>query len=154
MVCLGIEPGAAGWKVTTKPLSYGSTPRIKLFILSCYKKKRHISVCKTRTINLIDYPSYFKKDIMGQWWCHCWQSCRFTQRFESSQWTTTLLNLNFLLIDTEWKHKSLKWKEAVFNLKTKIFFCSLTLTMMPSRLGILSLVVHNETNDASITDKT
>ena len=26
MVCLGIEPGAAEWKVRTNPLSYGSTP--------------------------------------------------------------------------------------------------------------------------------
>ena len=26
MVCLGLEPGAAGWKAQTNPLSYGSTP--------------------------------------------------------------------------------------------------------------------------------
>ena len=26
MVCLGLEPGAAGWKVQTNPLSYGGTP--------------------------------------------------------------------------------------------------------------------------------
>ena len=26
MVCLGIEPGAAGWKARTNPLSYGGTP--------------------------------------------------------------------------------------------------------------------------------
>ena len=25
MVCLGIEPGAAGWKARTNPLSYGGT---------------------------------------------------------------------------------------------------------------------------------
>ena len=25
MVCLGFEPGAAGWKAQTNPLSYGST---------------------------------------------------------------------------------------------------------------------------------
>ena len=24
MACLGLEPGAAGWKVETNPLSYGS----------------------------------------------------------------------------------------------------------------------------------
>ena len=28
MVCLGLEPGAAGWKVQTNPLSYGGTPMI------------------------------------------------------------------------------------------------------------------------------
>ena len=26
MVCLGLEPGAAGWKVQMNPLSYGGTP--------------------------------------------------------------------------------------------------------------------------------
>ena len=26
MVCLGLEPGAAGWKTQTNPLSYGGTP--------------------------------------------------------------------------------------------------------------------------------
>ena len=26
MVCLGVEPGAAGWKAQTTPLSYGGTP--------------------------------------------------------------------------------------------------------------------------------
>ena len=28
MVCLGFEPGAAGWQAQTDPLSYGGTPRI------------------------------------------------------------------------------------------------------------------------------
>ena len=28
MVCLGIEPGAAGWKARTNPLSYGGTPNV------------------------------------------------------------------------------------------------------------------------------
>ena len=31
MVCLGLEPGAAGWKAQTNPLSYGCTPKIYLF---------------------------------------------------------------------------------------------------------------------------
>ena len=26
MVCLGLEPGAEGWKAQTNPLSYGGTP--------------------------------------------------------------------------------------------------------------------------------
>ena len=26
MVCLGLKPGAAGWKAQTNPLSYGGTP--------------------------------------------------------------------------------------------------------------------------------
>ena len=28
MVCLGLEPGAAGWKAQTNPLSYGGTPSL------------------------------------------------------------------------------------------------------------------------------
>ena len=28
MACLGVEPGAAGWKAQTNPLSYGGTPKI------------------------------------------------------------------------------------------------------------------------------
>ena len=27
MVCLGFEPGVAGWKARTNPLSYGGTPK-------------------------------------------------------------------------------------------------------------------------------
>ena len=27
MVCLGLEPGAAGWKAQTNPQSYGGTPK-------------------------------------------------------------------------------------------------------------------------------
>ena len=33
MVCLGFEPGAAGWKVQTNPLSYGGTPTVNVFAL-------------------------------------------------------------------------------------------------------------------------
>ena len=31
MVCLGLEPGVAGWKVQMNPLSYGSTPYSYLY---------------------------------------------------------------------------------------------------------------------------
>ena len=31
MVCLGFEPGAAGWKAQMNPLSYGGTPITILF---------------------------------------------------------------------------------------------------------------------------
>ena len=33
MVSLGFEPGAAGWKVRTNPLSYGGTPVCSFFDL-------------------------------------------------------------------------------------------------------------------------
>ena len=32
MVCLGLEPGAAGWKAQTNPLCYGGTPGILLIM--------------------------------------------------------------------------------------------------------------------------
>ena len=41
MVCLGLEPGAAGWKAQTNPLSYGGTPNY----LSL-KLKNYSIICK------------------------------------------------------------------------------------------------------------
>ena len=38
MVCLGIEPGAAGWKVRTNPLSYSGTPN-KFLLLNMAKNE-------------------------------------------------------------------------------------------------------------------
>ena len=32
MVCLGLEPGAAGWKAQTNPLSYGGSPNQSNFV--------------------------------------------------------------------------------------------------------------------------
>ena len=34
MVCLGLEPGAAGWKAQTIPLSYGGTPQANFLFVS------------------------------------------------------------------------------------------------------------------------
>ena len=44
MVCLGFEPGAAGWQAQTKPRSYGGTPKISLFksIIFCRKQIRGV----------------------------------------------------------------------------------------------------------------
>ena len=36
MVCLGLKPGAAGWKVQTNPLSYGGTPRKEIIKVEKY----------------------------------------------------------------------------------------------------------------------
>ena len=33
MVCLGLEPGAAGWKAQTNPLSYGGTHQLNLSLV-------------------------------------------------------------------------------------------------------------------------
>ena len=34
MVCLGLEPGVAGWKAQTNPLSYSGTPLMTSFYTS------------------------------------------------------------------------------------------------------------------------
>ena len=39
MVRLGIEPGVAGWKVQTNPLSYGGTPRVHSSYLANLARK-------------------------------------------------------------------------------------------------------------------
>ena len=45
MVCLGLEPGAAGWKVQTNPLSYGGTPGIPSWYL--IKKERFVKFSRS-----------------------------------------------------------------------------------------------------------
>ena len=42
MVCLGLEPGAAGWKTQTNPLSYGGTPLVDGSNLSKDTKPRSV----------------------------------------------------------------------------------------------------------------
>ena len=41
MVCLGFEPGAAGWKAQMNPLSYGGTP---LFVYFCLFKQTSLQL--------------------------------------------------------------------------------------------------------------
>ena len=36
MVCLGVKPGVAGWKVQTDPLSYDGTHTAETFLLSSW----------------------------------------------------------------------------------------------------------------------
>ena len=48
MVCLGLEPGAAGWKAQTNPLSYGGTPIctfVYLFTINCNEKTKKLKDC-------------------------------------------------------------------------------------------------------------
>ena len=41
MVCLGLEPGAAGWKAQTNPLSYGNIPCFEhLLTFECLEKTK------------------------------------------------------------------------------------------------------------------
>ena len=44
MVCLGIEPGAAGLKARTNPLSYDGTPESIL----CLNSKLHVTMTSAR----------------------------------------------------------------------------------------------------------
>ena len=39
MVCLGLKPGAEGWKAQTNPLSWGGTPNNSVF----FKRTRHVT---------------------------------------------------------------------------------------------------------------
>ena len=41
MVCLGLEPGAAGWKAQMNPLSYGGTPRVTIFLSAANDQADH-----------------------------------------------------------------------------------------------------------------
>ena len=50
MVCLGFEPGAAGWKARTNPLSFGGTPRFVYFYLIMKAE------CSAKTIKYILVP--------------------------------------------------------------------------------------------------
>ena len=62
MVCLGIEPGAAGWKARTNPLSYGGTP-----LVLCVSDKEAGTIPKLGIY--ISYYNYYylcfpEKDIL------------------------------------------------------------------------------------------
>ena len=41
MVCLGLKPGAEGWKAQTNPLSCGGTPK-ELLKVSLYKVEHNL----------------------------------------------------------------------------------------------------------------
>ena len=51
MVCSGLEPGAAGWQVQTKPRSYGGHPKINCLLSLPQSASNHsaLFICSTRT---------------------------------------------------------------------------------------------------------
>ena len=59
MMCLGLEPGAAGWKVETNPLSYGGTPMIFQDILFtfCFNCCVHTTEKESKLIIEERHPS-------------------------------------------------------------------------------------------------
>ena len=57
MVCLGLEPGAAGWKAQTNPLSYcGTNNRNIFFRVEIWRRRR----CRSRDSS--DYSAVFSID--------------------------------------------------------------------------------------------
>ena len=67
MVCLGFEPGAAGWKAHTNPLSYGGTPGTYLWGQTTIKHLR----CAIIYLWLCRLPTYSKETfvlLVPGWW--------------------------------------------------------------------------------------
>ena len=66
MMCLGIEPGAAGWKARMNPLSYGGTP-ISVFVTcrrqTAYKWDPVTKDCEGFVIPQESYKEYDKTPI-------------------------------------------------------------------------------------------
>ena len=63
MVCLGVHPGAAGWKAQTNPLSYGGTPKcstVMSIILSLYH------ICDIYCIIFVDNLSFREHSLLGK----------------------------------------------------------------------------------------
>ena len=58
MVCLGLEPGAAGWKAQTNPLSYGGTQQLFLFITKNNPRRYKVNTPAAK-INMIQLPLLF-----------------------------------------------------------------------------------------------
>ena len=77
MVCLGFEPGAAGWKAQTDPLSYGGTPyfsnscqkKLQQFLLLFFKKpKSHkifVTLLRTNVLNALLCSFFYCKLDFG-----------------------------------------------------------------------------------------
>ena len=73
MVCLGFEPGVAGWKAQMNPLSYGGTPKIVMFVclkrpninakkwpvLAQLKKAALLYLCQNNIVLNVSLPKLF-----------------------------------------------------------------------------------------------
>ena len=102
MVCLGIKPGAAGWKAQTNPLSYGGTPKRWLFILlirSTLMSLMQVVVCE-RQIQVQHLLWSVEHRDSGYPWLKPWQSL-------------STLNSTF----NHWNHEKRKrWKSPIFKM--------------------------------------
>ena len=53
MVCLGLEPGAAGWKLQTNPLSYGGTPFVNFHYLQMVFSENSLDMMNSANIKTV-----------------------------------------------------------------------------------------------------
>ena len=86
MVCLGVEPGATGWKVQTNPLSYGGTPSSTKTLGKHLLQKQNKSSRFRQDLNSYINPfgacskffGFAVNQILGQWSWHSWQRSPLT----------------------------------------------------------------------------
>ena len=62
MVCSGVEPGVAGWKAQTNPLSYGSTPRQNSFTASIPSVGQQWTIGKPQKLTCVVWEEYDDDD--------------------------------------------------------------------------------------------
>ena len=61
MVCLGLEPGVAGWKAQTNPLSYSGTPyhpNLKVLKIEFYDRGMILTPARLTVFTIIDKNNY------------------------------------------------------------------------------------------------
>ena len=71
MACLGVEPGAAGWKAQMNPLSYGGTP--------------------TRNHSILLY--FPNSSVLTQPWCQFVENILLSYSLSLSRYLTSILSL-------------------------------------------------------------
>ena len=68
MECLGLEPGAAGWKVQTNPLCYGGTPKKHWYLHSLWREAVVLAV----KYNMIVGSTKLKQTILAKFYLLGW----------------------------------------------------------------------------------
>ena len=67
MVCLGLEPWAAGWKAQTNPRNYGGTPLLIMFGFVINTTAYHLGRCNLYLVLLISYMTRYILKSTFQW---------------------------------------------------------------------------------------
>ena len=74
MVCLGLEPGAAGWKSQMNPLSYGGIPKWHFFTLGILFLETTSNVLADTTRRWRSGPAFRRSRERGRWLLQGWSS--------------------------------------------------------------------------------